>query len=164
MESAHPLSHLSLRSPQSTEAPPQDRHTQLSLRAQWRAPGPVPLLRIGRVHRGRPMSALGQKRTLRFASPMSALPPKAHSRATVGCPLCAKSGHSTVYSIISSMVVGTVGGEANPSALIACRLIASAQNGRTSPRGLRYSTRSGAKPYAQFDNSGTERKIPERVL
>jgi hypothetical protein len=74
---------------------------------------------------------------------------------------CGRNWH---YSITSSMVVGTVGGEANPSALIACRLIASAQNGRNIPRGLRYSTRSGAKPYAQFDNSGTERKIPERVL
>ena len=48
------------------------------------------------------------------------------------------------------------GGEANPSAPIECPLIASAQNGRTIPQGLRCSTRSGARPYVKFDNRGTE--------
>jgi hypothetical protein len=42
----------------------------------------------------------------------------------------------TVYSIASPRLVSTVSGEANPSALIAARLIASAQNGRTIPRML----------------------------
>jgi hypothetical protein len=38
------------------------------------------------------MSALGQKRTLRLASPMSALPPKADIGGQyLDCPLCAKS-------------------------------------------------------------------------
>ena len=41
------------------------------------------------------MSALGHKRTFRNATGMSALPPKADmSVATLGCLLCAKSGHS----------------------------------------------------------------------
>jgi hypothetical protein len=76
--------------------------------------------------------------------------------SALGGPLCAKSGHRGSGS--------TVGGKANPTALIACSLIASAQNGRTIPPGPRYSTRFAAKPYAKFDNPGTERKIPEGLL
>jgi hypothetical protein len=72
-------------------------------------------------------------------------PESRHCSAPVGCSLCARSRHSTAYSITSPVVASIVGGKANPTALIACPLIASAQNGRNIHRGLRYSTRFAAQ-------------------
>src|SRR6516164_11270905 len=77
------------------------------------------------------MSALGQKRTLRLLSPMSALPPKAdigtHSRDVRFVPGAdiLRCGRDRPYSSTSSARARTDGGTARPSALAVLRLITS---------------------------------------
>jgi hypothetical protein len=78
-----------------------------------------------------PMSALGQKRTLRFVRLMSALPPKSgHCGAPLARPLCAKSGlmhcnKPPPHSITSSARASKDWGTAKPSAFAVFKLMAS---------------------------------------
>src|SRR5262249_36271035 len=67
------------------------------------------------VHHGKfwlPMSALGQKRTLRRVGPMSALPPKAD--INLGCLLCAISGHQFGSSGTDSTTLYAITGRRIP--------------------------------------------------
>src|SRR5262245_53918557 len=59
---------------------------------------------------GRPMSALGQKRTCAMQEPMSALPPKATSNATYGMSAKRQKRTLPLYSITSSARASSNGG------------------------------------------------------